>query len=627
VDWNHGEPHGLPDDVAEEDVHDAYRYDRFQADAEAFINSARDVENTYWALTDDEAKAPMKCFPDGNVTAFRRREPPHRVRPEYADLKVEGGLVVFTLPGLHGCSDADVLLMALEDYRRVKHKLVARCWRHWAGNLNRMSKEFEERVKEAVETRSRSKDEDLLETLAVGEALEAAAEDAAAEEDSGPGDDDPMGLDVVVDYLDGAGTLTDLKTGDRVDGNWENGGVWFPATVTRVCGGDAYDVDYDAGAEEKNLPTARLRQRAARTSKLFFQGGFVMANYEGRGVEHKALLWKRSGVDGFDLIYSDGAFESCVPVSRMRRVRESDSEAVRELTFAHWSDPATKLTKEDLEKANYRELEAACGCRGGIETGGKVQEIKERLWKHLGFDANHEAAVAAGRRRDEARVNGTGPGRILPGLGIVNAWGDPFALELAFGACQHDAWARLGAAEDEVVTAKRRHDERDAASKKRRRDILDTVARRRAALRPLAKWRALHRPGRARQGKARARASLELWPALVGEARPFDAATSGSNEACVVAGCLAHALSRALSDAGASASVDLSALKQVAKDSSTLVMRALGWSVEDFRVVLDAASQVHNVTALVGLTKDLEFATRRNAVPVDLTSRRSTEAC
>jgi hypothetical protein len=128
-------------------------------------------------------------------------------------------------------------------------------------------------VKEAVETRSRSKDEDLLETLAVGEASEAAAEDAAAEEDSGPGDDDPMGLDVVVDYLDGAGTLTDLKMGDRVDGNWENGGVWFPATVTRVCGGDAYDVDYDAGAEEKNLPTARLRQRAARTSKLSSRAG------------------------------------------------------------------------------------------------------------------------------------------------------------------------------------------------------------------------------------------------------------------------------------------------------------------------------------------------------------------
>ena len=83
MDWNHGEPHGLPDDVAEADVHDAYRYDRFQADAEAFINSARDVENTYWALTDDEAKAPMKCLPDGNVTAFHRREPPHRVRPEY----------------------------------------------------------------------------------------------------------------------------------------------------------------------------------------------------------------------------------------------------------------------------------------------------------------------------------------------------------------------------------------------------------------------------------------------------------------------------------------------------------------------------------------------------------------
>ena len=183
----------------------------------------------------------------------------------------------------------------------------------------------------------------------------------------------------------------------------------------------------------------------------------------------------------------------------------------------------------------------------------------------------------------------------LPGsLGRVQAINDPFALALAAGACPRLAWARLGATASAAA-----------------------VLERRAVLRPLAKWRVVHSEPVA--DAVSARASLELWPALEGQALRFDGATYGSIEACVVAGCLAHALSRALSDAGASASVDLSALKQVANDSSTLVMRALGWSVEDFRVVLDAASQVHNVTALVGLTKDLEFATRRNAVPVDLT--------
>ena len=177
----------------------------------------------------------------------------------------------------------------------------------------------------------------------------------------------------------------------------------------------------------------------------------------------------------------------------------------------------------------------------------------------------------------------------LPGsLGRVQAINDPFALELAAGACPRLAWARLGATASAAA-----------------------VLERRAVLRPLAKWRVVHSEPVA--DAVSARASLELWPALEGQAQRFDGATYGSIEACVVAGCLAHALSRALGDQ--CAAVDLSALEQVAKDSSALVWRALDWSVEDLRVILDAASQVHNVTALVGLTEALEFATRRGAVP------------
>ena len=179
----------------------------------------------------------------------------------------------------------------------------------------------------------------------------------------------------------------------------------------------------------------------------------------------------------------------------------------------------------------------------------------------------------------------------LPGpLGRVQAINDPFALELAAGACPRLAWARLGASAAAAAALERR-----------------------AVLRPLAKWRVVHSEPVAYAVSARA--SLELWPALEGQALRFDGATYGSIEACVVAGCLALALSRALGDAGECASVDLSALEQVAKDSSALVRRALDWSVEDLRVVLGAASQVHNVTALVGLTEALEFATRRGAVP------------
>ena len=367
-------PLGLPDEVAEEDVHDAYRYDRYQEDRVACINDARDIKNAYWALTDEEAKAPMELFPDGNVTVFHRREPPYLER--YKHLTVGTGLVVFSPAQLAGRSatdptvDATVLLEAKEHYRYERPKYVWRCWRHWWGNALRMSDDYEAQVEEAVASASRKDDKDLLKTLVDHEADEIAAEDAAAEEiESGPGgddDDDPAGLDVVVDYSDDAPSPTDLEEGARVDCLFEddeddeNDG-WYPAAVARTCGGNTYDIDYDDGDDASKVPAKFLRRRAARFSKPFFQGDFVMANWKGLGPVYEGLLWARNG-DGFDVIYSDGEFESSVPVSRMRRVRdEADKMEVDD--GPDYSDASTPLPA-GFEGMSLDDLRAACRCRG-----------------------------------------------------------------------------------------------------------------------------------------------------------------------------------------------------------------------------------------------------------------------
>ena len=95
----------------------------------------------------------------------------------------------------------------------------------------------------------------------------------------------------------------------------------------------------------------------------------------------EALLWARNG-DGFDVIYSTGEFESSVPVSRMRRVREADRAAVRTLTAVQWRDPATDLTEEDIEEASWVELSAACGCRG-LGAQGQKHELQMRMLEWL----------------------------------------------------------------------------------------------------------------------------------------------------------------------------------------------------------------------------------------------------
>ena len=147
--------------------------------------------------------------------------------------------------------------------------------------------------------------------------------------------------------------------------------------MARTCDGNTYDIDYDDGADASKVPAKFLRRRAARFSKPFFQGDFVMANWKGLGPVYEGLLWARNG-DGFDVIYYDGEFESSVPVSRMRRVREADRTAVRKLTVAQWRNPATDLTEEDIEEASYDELLAACGPRG-LGVRGQKHELKRRM--------------------------------------------------------------------------------------------------------------------------------------------------------------------------------------------------------------------------------------------------------
>ena len=451
AEFDHGAPHGLPDELAEEDVHDAHRYDTFQKDPVAFIKAARDVKNCYWALTEQEAEAPMKCFPDGNVTVFHRRQPPHRVLPEYANLKVGKGLIVFTLERLHdGRTDAEVLREAKASYLRAKAELVKRCWRHWCGNLLRVSDEYGASVAAAVAAGHRAKDEDLVAALIEVETKDGAAEDAAvaAEDESGPGEEDgPENLDKVEDYsltddtgatlesrlhdlreavetsetvaqtaqrvfgvaheitqryerelLDARAALRalevpveDLRVDDRVDCYHDVNNIrgWFSATVTSLCGDDKYGIDYDDEHRLRpvvDVPARYLRRRAARYSKLLFEGDFMMVNWMGLGTEEEALLWKRRGVDGFDVIRYDGKIETCVPVSRMRRVREEDRKAWRKLTLAEYGDPTRKLARQDIEEADRDDLKAALSCQGMRIMDGRKPAMKARLLRLHGFD-------------------------------------------------------------------------------------------------------------------------------------------------------------------------------------------------------------------------------------------------
>ena len=388
----HGRPHGVSDAAAERAVHAAAAYEGFVANRVDFIKAARDIQNTHLALSDAECAAPMEHFPGAHADVLKMRAPPHVTDPTYK-IEVGAGLVVFTLGGASGRADADVLHDAAEDYERVRPKLIERCWRHHAGNLHRVSEEYAATVATAVELGRRPDDVDDVEFLGAMERVVEDMEDAAnaiEEEDAVEGAEEEGADDEVVDYLNDAAapTETDLEEGARVDVNWRSTGSWYVATVKHVHDGGACDVAYeDDGDEETEVPLARLRLRAAPHTKSFRVGNLVMVNWEGQGDFYQARLKKLNG-DGFDVIYTlTGESEKCVPVSRMRPMREADREAARKLTLVQYKDPKTKLTEEDVQSAVLDELRAALGGRG-LDTSGSKWACLTRLREELERNAS-----------------------------------------------------------------------------------------------------------------------------------------------------------------------------------------------------------------------------------------------
>ena len=50
-----------------------------------------------------------------------------------------------------------------------------------------------------------------------------------------------------------------FQTNDRIEGNWQNRGRWYPGRVTAVTAPNNYSVHYDDGSDEHGVPSHRLR--------------------------------------------------------------------------------------------------------------------------------------------------------------------------------------------------------------------------------------------------------------------------------------------------------------------------------------------------------------------------------
>lgn len=58
----------------------------------------------------------------------------------------------------------------------------------------------------------------------------------------------------------------ELKVGTRVEALWERGSVFYPGKVVKVKGGGKYDIQYDDGDYESSVPRSLMRQTLVKMS-------------------------------------------------------------------------------------------------------------------------------------------------------------------------------------------------------------------------------------------------------------------------------------------------------------------------------------------------------------------------
>jgi len=60
----------------------------------------------------------------------------------------------------------------------------------------------------------------------------------------------------------------EFAVGDRVEENWQNKGKWYNGIVSKVYGGDKYDVKFDDGGFEHRVPAKRIRSTDSNVNKV-----------------------------------------------------------------------------------------------------------------------------------------------------------------------------------------------------------------------------------------------------------------------------------------------------------------------------------------------------------------------
>lgn len=117
-----------------------------------------------------------------------------------------------------------------------------------------------------------------------------------------------------------APVVAKYKAGDKVEARWK-GGLWYKGAIAAVNADGTYDINYDDGDKESNVTEAYVRLQAAAPAAgaaAFKAGDLIEAHWKGGQVWWKGKIAAVNADGTYNINFDDGDKESNVPAASVR---------------------------------------------------------------------------------------------------------------------------------------------------------------------------------------------------------------------------------------------------------------------------------------------------------------------
>ena len=238
-----------------------------------------------------------------------------------------------------------------------------------------------------------------------------------------------------------------LKPGDAIEANYGGGGSWFPGRVGSVNADGTFDIRYDDGDAEQGVSAELVRRvggEPAAASEEYAVGEAVAAKFANQGSWFPGRVGRVNSDDGtYDIVYDDGDEENNVPTTRIRKVAAAAGAAAAAAPTAGATGASSSFAVGDRVEADYGgegsffpgkiTAVASDGTYSvGYDDGDAEDGIPAALIRRLAdgdgdsgvFDADSMSTSQGFKVGDRVEANYAGEGDFFPGtISKVNSDG------------------------------------------------------------------------------------------------------------------------------------------------------------------------------------------------------------